>query len=125
MTFESFMCEHFPDDAESTDLRNHSAVVCLALPGVPVIYVSSEFEAHTGYRPDEAIGRNLAFLQGPESEPSAIVEFQRLISEGEAGRVQITNYRKNGKKFLHECEFRPVRDDQEKVTHFVAIQRPV
>ena len=102
-----------------------SAVVCLAAPGVPVVYVSSAFEAHTGYRPDEAIGRGLSFLQGPDTEPEAVSEFRRLIAEGAPGKIRITNYRKNGTRFVHECELRPVRDTDKKVTHFIAIQRPV
>lgn len=125
MSFESFMDVHFPEDAGNPEVKAHSAVVCLATPGVPVIYVSDAFEAHTGYRPDEAIGRGLSFLQGPESEASAVAEFRRLISNRVAGKVRITNYRKDGTRFVHECELRPVCNDTDEVTHFIAIQRPV
>ncbi|MEO0918206.1 MAG: PAS domain-containing protein [Pseudomonadota bacterium] len=125
MSFDRFLDDHFPQGAEIDALRDHSAVVCLATPGVPVVYVSSSFEAHTGYTPEEAIGRGLSFLQGPESEPEAVEEFRRLISNGEAGKVTITNYRKDGSRFMHECELRPVQNTEGTVTHFIAIQRPL
>ncbi len=111
------------DPADREDAKRTSSVVCLATPGTPVIIVSDAFEAHTGYKPEEALGRNLSFLQGPNTEPEAVAEFRRLIKNGEAGLVRITNYRADGSKFIHECDLRPVRDSKNAVTHFVAIQR--
>ena len=100
-----------------------SSVVCAAEPGTPVLFVSDAFEEHTGYSPNEAIGRNLSFLQGPETEPEAIEEFRRLIANNEAGIVRITNDRADGSIFRHECDFRPVIGSNDTVSHFIAIQR--
>ncbi len=35
-------------------------------PDNPMIFVSDEFEDQTGYSPEEALGRNCRFLQGPD-----------------------------------------------------------
>lgn len=121
-SLEAFVDAHLAD--RPSDFRTHSSVVCLAAEGVPVIFVSDAFESHTGYRPDEVIGRSLSLLQGPKTEEAAVEKFRKLISEGEAGAIRITNYRKNGEAFVHECEIRPIRDGDGKLTHFVAIQRP-
>ena len=110
-----------PDQRENA--KKHSSVVCTAATGNPVIYVSDAFEAHTGYSPEQAVGRNLGFLQGPDTEPEAVQRFKDLIRNEEAGLVRITNYRADGTKFLHECDLRPVRDKNDTVTHFIAIQR--
>lgn len=115
--------DHLLDDATWKSMAGESAVICTADGGNRVVYVSEAFERHTGYPVAEALGRNLSFLQGPDTEPEAVGEFRRLISGGHAGTVRITNYRKDGSRFLHECEFRPVRDADGRVTHFVAIQR--
>lgn len=112
-----------PEDR--AEARTRSSVVCSAEPGNKVVYVSEAFEEHTGFSPSEAIGKNLAFLQGPDTEPGAVEKFRALIENEEAGLVRITNYRADGTKFLHECDLRPVRDKNENVTHFIAIQRPV
>jgi len=123
-TFDQFLEEHWDSDSHDA-VRSYSAVVCLATPGVPVLYVSDAFEAHTGYSPQEVIGRGLTLLQGPDTEAEAVSQFRDLIQNGEAGTVRITNYRKDGARFIHECELRPVHDDSQTVTHFIAIQRPV
>ncbi len=109
-----------PEDRAAA--RRSSSVLCAAEPGVPVVVVSEAFEMHTGYKPHEVVGRNLSFLQGPKTEPEAIEQFRYLISHGEAGLVRITNYRSDGTEFVHECDFRPVRDSQDVITHFIAIQ---
>ncbi len=106
-------------------LSEKTAVICSAEPGNPVIYVSDAFETHTGYPREELIGRNLSLLQGPDTEPEAVDQFRYLISNKKAGTVQITNYRRDGSRFLHECEFRPVWASQDVVSHFVAVQRLV
>ncbi|MEO1678362.1 MAG: PAS domain-containing protein [Pseudomonadota bacterium] len=113
------------DASDQSEVEGHSAVICLAEPGHPVLFVSEEFEAHTGFTPAEAIGRNLSFLQGPETEPEAVELFRHLLRTGGAGTIRITNYRKDKSPFLHECDLRPVKDASGNVTHFIAIQRPI
>ncbi|SHG67751.1 PAS domain-containing protein [Marivita hallyeonensis] len=123
-TFEDFVDENLETEL-GQNAKSNSAVICLAAPGNVVIYASDAFEAHTGYAPSEALGRNMNFLQGPDTEPDAVAQFRHLIETGTSGTVTITNYRKDGTSFLHECEFRPVRNEEGVVTHFVTIQRPL
>jgi len=122
-SIDQFLQERGEEDSE--DFKSHSAVVCLAEPGVPVVFVSDEFITHTGYSSEEVIGRSLDLLQGPETEPEAIEQFRELIKNCQNGTIRITNYRKNGELFVHECELRPIRDESDVVTHFIAIQRPI
>lgn len=110
---------------ERARMEGQFVVVCSAAPGNPLLFVSDAFEAHTGYSAGEVVGRNLSFLQGPETEPEAVDRFRELIRSCAPGRIRITNCRKNGTPFVHECEFRPVRDAAGELTHFVAVQRLV
>ncbi len=107
------------------DVETNSAVICLAAPGYPVVFVSEAFQSHTGYSPSEVIGKSLALLQGDETETEAVEHFRHLLRTGSAGTIRITNYRKNKTRFLHECELRPIHNAEGKLTHFAAIQRPV
>ncbi|MDX8346858.1 PAS domain-containing protein [Cognatiyoonia sp. IB215446] len=117
--------EENADDVTRAAAAGHSAVICLATPGVPVIYVSDVFESHTGYKPSEVIGKSLSILQGPMTEAQAIEDFRFLIENGVPGTVRITNYRKDKTPFVHECALRPIKNAQGNVSHFIAIQTPV
>ena len=123
-TFDAFM-RTYVDPATRAEVSDRSAVVCLAKPGVPVIYASDAFEAHTGYAPHEVLGKSLSMLQGPMTEPEAVEDFRVLIRNGRPGIVRITNYRKDKTPFVHECAMRPIKDKDGNVTHFIAIQTPV
>ena len=55
-------------------------------PDNPMIYVSDEFETQTGYAPEEAIGQNCRFLQGPGTNPHAI----EAIRQGLKAETRLT-----------------------------------
>lgn len=116
---DAYLAGDLRDDAATS-----SAVVCLAAPGTPVVYVSPAFEAHTGYPFREVVGRSLSILQGPGTETEAVGLFRRLIDARASGTIRITNYRRDGTAFLHRCELRPIATRDGEVTHFIAIQRP-
>jgi PAS domain S-box-containing protein len=100
-----------------------SIVLCHAGGDNAVIDVSDAFEAHTGYSRADAVGRNLSFLQGPETEPEAVSRFRHLIETAQVGTVTITNYRKDGTSFRHSVEMRPILSDDGTLLYFVAAQR--
>jgi PAS domain S-box-containing protein len=100
-----------------------SIVLCHASGDNAVIDVSEAFEAHTGYSRADAVGRNLSFLQGPETEPEAVSRFRFLIETAQLGTVTITNYRKDGTPFRHCVEMRPIFSDDGTPLYFVAAQR--
>ena len=92
------------------------------LPDAPLIYTNESFLQMTGYPREEVIGRNCRFLQGPETNPEAVLELHEAIHQGRKCQVQILNYRKDGTSFWNEVTVSPVHDAQGAVTHFVGIQ---
>ena len=89
-----------------------------------VLFVTTEFERHTGYTLTDVFGRNLRMLQGPDTSQDAKDLFRYLIRNRKPGLVDIVNYRKDGRPFLHCVDIRPVRNKWGVVTHFLAIQHP-
>jgi len=65
----------------------------------PIIYVNAAFERLTGYSQEEAAGRNIEFLRGPETRPQAIAELQAAFRERREGSVMMLSYRKDGSTF--------------------------
>lgn len=106
--------------------RQQSVVITdPALPDNPMIYVSAEFEAQTGYAPDEVLGRNCRLLQGKGTDPEAVEAIRRALSSGEDISVDILNYRKSGEAFWNRLRIRPLRGDDGSVMFFAGVQNPI
>jgi len=95
------------------------------LPARPLIYANDGFERLTGYPVGEVLGRNCRFLQGPESDPTAVAEIRAAIAEQRECIVEILNYRRDGSSFWNRLSVTPVRAESGVVTHFIGIQSDV
>jgi len=94
-------------------------------PGPHILYVNPGFTKMTGYLPEEVLGKSPRILQGPNTNR---VVLERLRSTLEAGDVffgQAINYRKDGSEFWNEWHIEPIRKDDGKITHYIAIQHDI
>lgn len=94
-------------------------------PDNPVIFVSEEFEKQTGYPPEDVLGRNCRFLQGPETDSTAVEAVRNAIEQGSAITVDLLNYRKDGSTFWNRLRIRPLFGDDGKVMFYVGAQNPI
>jgi PAS domain S-box-containing protein len=92
-------------------------------PSNPVIYANPAFETLSGYPLAELVGRNLRLLQGDDREQDARHRLREALVRGEACRVLLRNYRKDGSLFWNETQVQPLKDDAGRVTHFVGHHR--
>lgn len=97
----------------------------LEAPGPRIVFVSPGFTRMTGYAPEEVVGKNPRILQGPKTDRAVLRLFKKSLALGLPFRGQTTNYRKDGSDYAMEWSVQPIRDEQDKVTHFVAIQRDI
>ncbi|MBW4609573.1 MAG: PAS domain-containing protein [Hassallia sp. WJT32-NPBG1] len=91
----------------------------------PIIFSNPAFETITGYSPEEAIGRNCRFLQGPESDPASIEQLRHAVRNSLECQVVIKNYRKNGTPYWSELTISPVRDSFGQVTNYIGVQADI
>lgn len=96
-----------------------------ALPDNPMIFVSDEFEKQTGYSPEEALGRNCRFMQGPDTNPHAIEAIRQGLKAETRFTIDILNYRKDGSPFLNRLRIRPIYDGDGRLMFFAGAQNPV
>ncbi len=96
-----------------------------SLPDNPMIFVSDEFEAQTGYSPEEALGHNCRFLQGPETSEDAIQAIRHGLRAETRFTIDIVNYRKDGSPFLNRLRIRPIYDTDGQLIFFAGAQNPV
>ena len=94
-------------------------------PDNPLVWVNPAFERVTGYRADDALGRNCRFLQGPGTDRAAIDRIRAALAADEPVAETILNYRADGTPFWNQVVISPILDDEGLVTHHVGIQADV
>ncbi len=125
------MVDGVPDDAElmallNADEREMSVVITNpALPDNPMIYISEEFERQTGYAPEEALGRNCRFLQGPETDPNAVAAIRSALLARTTFTIDLVNYHRSGRPFMNRLRIRPLLDDRGEFLYFIGAQNPI
>jgi diguanylate cyclase (GGDEF)-like protein/PAS domain S-box-containing protein len=74
----------------------------------PIIYVNPAFEAITGYRLDEALGRNARFLQGEDRDQPEVAQLRACLAQGRSYSGTLRNYRKDGTLFWSRMHIFPM-----------------
>ncbi|GJD60960.1 hybrid sensor histidine kinase/response regulator [Methylobacterium frigidaeris] len=94
-------------------------------PDNPIIFANQAFRAMTGYAPEELVGRNCRFLQGPETDSETVSDVRRAIAERKEIATEILNYRKNGSTFWNALFISPVYDPAGELVYFFGSQLDV
>lgn len=92
---------------------------------MPIIYSNTAFSKLTGYTESEVLGKNCRFLQEDDRDQEAISKMAKAIKKGEACKVVLRNYRKDGSMFWNELAITPLYSEGQKLTHFIGIQKDI
>lgn len=104
--------------------QSPSSVVITDCAGV-IEYVNPGFTELTGYSPEEVIGRTPKLLG---SGHTSGVTYKRIWSQllsGQDWDGEILNRKKNGELFWEHMIVSPVFDDEQTITHFIAIKEDI
>ncbi len=105
-----------PDAIVVADMREGDA---------PLIWVSEQFPAITGYSRADAIGKNCRYLQGNDRLQSALAPIRDALSSGTTTTVTLRNYRKDGTLFWNELTLTPYPGADGVVEYYVGLMRDV
>ncbi|MGG6263998.1 hybrid sensor histidine kinase/response regulator [Leptolyngbya sp. AN03gr2] len=94
-------------------------------PGPEIVYVNPAFTEMTGYDAHEVLGKSPRMLQGKHTERAVLDALRRNIAQGKPFHGEAINYHKDGSEFYVEWNITPIRNNQQKITHYVAIQRDI
>jgi PAS domain S-box-containing protein len=100
-------------------------IVDLRLPDQPLVYVNPAFERLSGFPADQVLGRNCRFLQGSDTDPTAVGRIRRAVAAGEECREVLLNLHADGSTWWNECSLTPVADPTGVVVQYIGIQTDV
>ncbi|MCC6792692.1 MAG: EAL domain-containing protein, partial [Thermomicrobiales bacterium] len=86
-----------------------------------IIDVNPALERMTGYRRDELLGRTLVLLQGPQTDPDALIAIEQAIAAGREADVTFIGHRGDGLPFWAELHLAPVSDARGMLAQYVGI----
>ena len=97
----------------------------LDLPGPKILFVNPAFTKMTGYNEADVIGQTPRILQGPRTDRIVLNRLRKNLEQGDVFEGEAINYRKDGTEFNLEWQIAPLRNADEKITHYVAVQHDV
>ncbi|MBC7810789.1 MAG: PAS domain S-box protein [Burkholderiales bacterium] len=100
-------------------------VTAMQTDGPRVTFVNEAFAKVTGYSLEDINALGLGVLDGPKTEASIFERLKTVYTTGEAVRVEIVNYRKDGAEFWVQSHVSPIIDDSGQVTHVVSFRRDI
>ncbi len=91
----------------------------------PIVFVNDAFCRLTGYEPDEIMGRNCRFLQGPDTDLDSVARIRQAVEGRTDIDIEVLNYRKDGTPFWNALYLSPVFDEAGELQYFFASQLDV
>ncbi|AFZ23658.1 PAS domain S-box [Cylindrospermum stagnale PCC 7417] len=93
--------------------------------GLRILYVNAAFTRMSGYAVGEVMGKTPRILQGEQTSRTQLAKIRAALQAGLPIRTELINYHKNGSTYWVEINVVPIKDQQGKITHFVAVQRDI
>ncbi len=88
-------------------------------------YVNDSFVRVSGYERDESLGRNPRFLQSGNTSPAAYAALWQALKHGRGWRGEFRNKRKDGTEYVEFAIVTPIRQDDGRITHYVAVKEDI
>lgn len=88
-------------------------------------YVNPTFERVTGYPLTEAVGKTFDFIERETTGAAAFEEIIKIIADQGVWTGRFTTRRKDGGKFEEKATIFPLRDADEQVLEYIAINRDI
>jgi diguanylate cyclase (GGDEF)-like protein/PAS domain S-box-containing protein len=88
-------------------------------------YVNRFFLDNTGYQRAEVIGKTPSILGSQKTPRETYADLWRTLHQGRTWEGEFINQRKDGSEYVEWAIISPVRDDDGRMTHFIAVKEDV
>ncbi|HHL34819.1 MAG TPA: PAS domain S-box protein, partial [Desulfobulbaceae bacterium] len=104
--------------------QSASSIVITDIEG-QIRYVNPAFTRVSGYSREEALGQNPKLLQSGRQSSEFYRRMWREISSGKVWHGRLCNKKKDGSLYWEDVVIAPVRDEDYRISHFVAVKNDV
>ena len=88
-------------------------------------WINPAFEAISGYKADEVIGRKISIVKSGEHPAQFYADMWRTIMDGRDWRGEVVNRAKDGRLYNEEMTITPMRNSGGAIRHFIAVKKDV
>ena len=104
--------------------QSPSSIVITDREGL-IEYVNPGFTEITGYPREEVVARNPRILKSGYLPDTVYEELWKTIARGETWRGEFINKKKNGEIYWESASISPVKDQNNRITHYLAIKENI
>ena len=104
--------------------QSSSSIVITNLEG-NIEYVNPIFCEITGYSREEVIGQPARIVKSERTDPELYRQLWQTITEGRVWRGELLNKARDGRVYWENVSISPVRDEEDHITHFVAVKEDI
>ncbi len=101
-----------------------NGIVITDVHGV-ILWVNISFTNMTGYSFEEAVGKTPRILKSGEQSPELYKQLWATILAGNTWTGELINRRKDSSLYFEKQTITPVKDAENKITHFIAIKQDI
>ncbi len=88
-------------------------------------YVNQTFVQKTGYQPEEVLGQNPRVLHSGNTPKETFTEMWKVLTEGKLWKGEFYNKRKDGSEYIEFAHITPIRQEDGKITHYLASKEDI
>ena len=88
-------------------------------------YINDAFLRISGYSQKEVMGRNPRLLKSNKTPPSTYKALWQALSRGQTWQGEFYNQRKDGSDYIESAIITPIRQEDGRITHYVAIKEDI
>lgn len=109
----------------STAVEQSSHMIFITNTDGIIEYINPKFTEWLGYSPEEAIGKTPSLIRSGETPREVYENLWSTILSGKEWRGEIKDRRKDGNIFWASAAIAPVRDNDGRLTHFIAVHEDI
>ena len=101
--------------------QNFASVIITDSDGY-IEYSNPRFTEITGYSREEVLGKKPGIIKSGHQDSQFYEELWNTIRSGERWQNEIINRKKDGTIYWEQINISPIKDSEERITHFVAVK---